>query len=570
MTPLLLTVATFLTSGAVASDVHQSFVQRPWIDRASRSFRDAAGRHMILHGVNVVYKVPPYIPSAGAFDSDTSLNEADISDLQTWGFNLVRLGIMWEAVEREPGVYDDVYLAKMDSLISSLGKRGIYTIVDAHQDVWSRATCGEGIPNFYAHEVLRRGATCFGSRFADTFLGPIFRLFGFCKSMESYGMRKDSHGNFAIEDCRKATAVFSDFYTSPEALTIARALYSNSDGLQDKFVAFWAHVSAALRHNPYVLGFDPLNEPFASWSDPLEAFKRMLPGNFDRSVLAPMYARIHAANLETDAHSISLFEPAIFPDDNPFGIQPLGFEAPPMDASHAAVNAHTYCCELDSQADSCTKNGEPSSKAEAGKECLKYHHSNVGQREADAHRLGVPLVISEFGACMDSDACAREIQQVADTCDEYLASWAYWQFKKFEDFTTTARNGSEGLYMDRGVQARKVKALARTFVRAAQGKLLSMHFNSTTGSFEAMVKVDTDIDAPTEVHALQRGNIGQVWYPAGFKITAAGPDGRMLSSKQVQIETHESTNRVLIKVSDTALSGQVMTVMLESLSPLFV
>lgn len=47
----------------------------------------------------------------------------------------------------------------------------------------------------------------------------------------------------------------------------------------------------------------------------------------------------------------------------------------------------------------------------------------------DAEKIKAPLMISEFGACGDSDVCEREITQVLDQCDRGLASWAYWQFK---------------------------------------------------------------------------------------------------------------------------------------------
>jgi aryl-phospho-beta-D-glucosidase BglC (GH1 family) len=52
----------------------------------------------------------PYIPSQGAFEPENSLNEQDILNLQSWGINFVRLGVMWEAVERTKGVYDINYL----------------------------------------------------------------------------------------------------------------------------------------------------------------------------------------------------------------------------------------------------------------------------------------------------------------------------------------------------------------------------------------------------------------------------------------------------------------------------
>lgn len=46
--------------------------------------------------------------------------------------NFVRLGVMWEAVERQRDVYDMEYLAQVNDLITKLGEAGIYTLVDAH------------------------------------------------------------------------------------------------------------------------------------------------------------------------------------------------------------------------------------------------------------------------------------------------------------------------------------------------------------------------------------------------------------------------------------------------------
>lgn len=74
--------------------------------------------------------------------------------------NFVRLGVMWEAVERRPGVYDMEYLAKVNDLITKLGEQGIYTLVDAHQDVFARMMCGEGVPDFYAREAVGQYPAC--------------------------------------------------------------------------------------------------------------------------------------------------------------------------------------------------------------------------------------------------------------------------------------------------------------------------------------------------------------------------------------------------------------------------
>ena len=143
------------------------------IDTENRSFVDAQGRQVIFHGVNVVYKVDPYIPSSGDFDSQNSLNDEDIANLKKWGMNFVRLGVMWEAVERTEGTYDDAYLDKVEQLINKLGDAGIYTLVDAHQDVFARSMCGEGVPDFYAKQILSENKYCINF-FADKLLSSFY------------------------------------------------------------------------------------------------------------------------------------------------------------------------------------------------------------------------------------------------------------------------------------------------------------------------------------------------------------------------------------------------------------
>ena len=46
--------------------------------------------------------------------------------------NHMRLGVMWEAVETSEGVYDTDYLDQIESLVNTMGKYGIYTMIDNH------------------------------------------------------------------------------------------------------------------------------------------------------------------------------------------------------------------------------------------------------------------------------------------------------------------------------------------------------------------------------------------------------------------------------------------------------
>jgi hypothetical protein len=63
--------------------------------------------------------------------------------------------------------------------------------------------------------------------------------------------------------------------------------------------------------------------------------------------------------------------------------------------------------------------------------CHFWHEKRIGQRSIDAKRLGIPYVITEFGACLTEEPCTQEIRQVTDIADEKLVGWAYWEFKTF-------------------------------------------------------------------------------------------------------------------------------------------
>ena len=148
-------------------------------------FVDTSGRVVNFHGVNIVYKVAPFIPSQGVFDPETSLNDDDIANLVQWGFNFVRLGVMWEAVEKVEGQYDGAYLNEIEDLINKLGRNGIYTLIDMHQDAFARLSCGEGFPDFYAKRAAKN-PYCINA-FMDWVLGPLYEKFGFCQDMKDFG-----------------------------------------------------------------------------------------------------------------------------------------------------------------------------------------------------------------------------------------------------------------------------------------------------------------------------------------------------------------------------------------------
>lgn len=106
-------------------------------------FIDSCGRIIILHGVNNMNKQPPYTVSAIGFD------QRNINFLHQHGFNLVRLGIFWAAIEPKPGQYNGTYLKDITKTIRQLANTGIYTLIDFHQDGFStKNDLGTGFPTW--------------------------------------------------------------------------------------------------------------------------------------------------------------------------------------------------------------------------------------------------------------------------------------------------------------------------------------------------------------------------------------------------------------------------------------
>jgi|DeetaT_2_FD_contig_31_109069_length_1455_multi_5_in_0_out_0_4 endoglycosylceramidase len=94
--------------------------------------------------------------------------------------------------------------------------------------------------------------------------------------MKDYHYRKDANGNPLVEDCLKTP--FSMYYLTPEVLTMFRALYYNVGGFQDSYIAYADVIAKKFSSNPYVLGFDPLNEPSPASMGVWDTVKQLIFG----------------------------------------------------------------------------------------------------------------------------------------------------------------------------------------------------------------------------------------------------------------------------------------------------
>ena len=65
------------------------------------------------------------------------LNTTRLSIYKEYGFNVVRLGVMWSGIEPEQNQYNDTYITILKSIVNKLHQNDMYVILDMHQDVLS-------------------------------------------------------------------------------------------------------------------------------------------------------------------------------------------------------------------------------------------------------------------------------------------------------------------------------------------------------------------------------------------------------------------------------------------------
>ena len=503
------------------------------IDSTKSFLTEDNGRYKIWHGVNVVVKLSPFIPETEIFDPYTSFNDEDIAILKRLGINFVRLGITWESLEKEEGQYDMEHLEKMSDIVRKLEENGIDVLIDAHQDMFARAFCGEGAPMFYANklDVEKQCKT--------NILSRIFKLLTACIPLEKHGWSYDEEGLPLIDDC-KHKGNFMDYHRSPELTTIYSSFYKNQNGVLDAFAKFWQVLAEKFANRSNVIGYDIWNEPWPNdlWSD----LRSLIPGYVDNHLVTDLYKTVDAAIEKVDNNYILFYQPVPFPDTLPlFGGKVLStFSKPPVDPSTRpqVFNVHNYCCQAGP--DIC-RSGEPSLK-EATEHCPKFHEEKVAGNKKQAQKLNAPLIVTEFGACSDSEACYNEILGFVKAADNHMVSWAYWMYKPFNDHTTTAANNTEGIFNSDGtLQALKEKALSRTYIQAYQGYPLSFNFNDETKEAKAQFQFKKEITEPSILYINSKLN-----YPNGYYLTVTNEEGENINANVKEIEE----NYISIYVND--------------------
>lgn len=252
--PVLL--AVFLFSGCAPSGEEAPVDDPAWTLSPLRAeldpvnggrFIDAEGREVMLSGINV-----KSLGEYWRFDPDVApvfpLEELDADRFADIGWNAVRLVLTWSFVEPAPGQYDETYLDRVEDAIHLFESRGLYTIIDLHQDAWgpslaARAdeNCPEGTLPAYGWDGAPEWATL--------------------------------HKN--APRCFPDHPLLGEREFSPAVMQAFLAFWKDEAGpggfgIQTRFHSMMSHLAQRFSGFDAVLGYDVMNEPNA-WNAELLA-----------------------------------------------------------------------------------------------------------------------------------------------------------------------------------------------------------------------------------------------------------------------------------------------------------
>ncbi|XP_023338628.1 endoglycoceramidase [Eurytemora carolleeae] len=458
---LLLSAVAFLLQLSLSSCSSSKFIVNPETHR----ILDTEGRTRFFHGTNVVYKTAPFVPDTSSFDAKESFSVEDADLLASMGYNSIRLGVLWAGYEPTMGEYNETYLDIVEEIVNMAGERGIYSLLDMHQDVFNRKFCGNGVPDWAAiHDE-------------NNFPVPLAEEYETDENIYPGRVDCDSipwpnyHFTYALEQ------------------SVGR-LYQNYDGLLDRFVEFWGKVAERFSENEYILGYEIMNEPWCG--NTYEEPELLIPGVADNRYLQPMYDAVNDRIREHDQTHLIFFESVTW---EIAGIgETYGFAHPPGgdDFKNRSV--------------------------------LSFHNSVLPEvtpddkyydlRAKEIKRLGIAGFVTET----NND---RNQLDLMDDLVRWGYSWHHWAYKWYGNVTWD-NNGlflTENTYdkcsgsMDECLDIEKVKTYARIYPQTIAGEVKYFHYAADSREAIFIYKPDTRIPGNT-ILAVPEWN-----YENGYTVT---------------------------------------------------
>jgi endoglycosylceramidase len=396
----------------------------------------ADGRQVLLRGVND-NQLGDYFQQRPDIPATAPLTRADMASISALGMNSVRLIVHWSRLEPSRGAFDAAYLAEIRRAVRWARERGMYVILDMHQDAWGK------------YIASPKDETC----------AP-----GFVRQQGWDGAPEWATLTDGLPTCR-----FGVREIAPAVGQAWQSFYADRDGIQGELVATWARLARAFAADPTVAGYDLLNEPNTGYA----------PGVTDATSLGLFYRRaiesIRSAERSAKGgfSHIAFFEPGVLWSALAADATP---PPPVIDDPNVVFAPHLY-------ADSISLD-----RAVLGSSVV-----SIGQgfdiADAAARQYGTTAWIGEWGWFGDPAADEAKIREYARQEDAHRWGGAWWQWRQAcgdpHDFgdgdSTEAPKKSGNLFVVRcpdgtalAMPPTTVAILSRPYPRVAPGRVTGL------------------------------------------------------------------------------------------------
>lgn len=397
---------------------------------------DETGRVLILHGTNVDLwskNDPAYL--GGIERSDIALMAAPL------GFNASRHLLFWEAIEPQPGVFNEAYLDEVGHRLDWYAEQGIHVILDMHQDC-PPSTAFRPSADYTEYD----GAPAWAARVDNVPYTPSGNQMRDCFS------RAVDHYLRAFWDPATVHPEFQDHYR--------RAL---------------ARVVERFHQHPAVLGYDVMNEPLLWIQESENILTMATAGHAEDPILTTFMQRLIDTVRAIDADHY-VFVEAMAIVANPGLPGDLGVLHDPRTGLPRIVYApHMY------EANTSSPSSDPASQ-------YAFLARWSAARDADSAVQHLPQVLGEFGV-----PYTGYLDMILDLADQRMSGWVQWAFSGH--FAVVDRRRNETALTDHYVRPypRAIAGIPISFGWDVEGQVLRLTYTGRAG-----------VDAPTELFLPQR------------------------------------------------------------------
>lgn len=401
-------------------------------------FQDQYGRQLILHGLNTGEKNPA---------DDPWITESDVDrEDKEFGFNFVRYLILWDGIEPQKDSFDERYLDRIEQRVNWYTSRGMHVMLDMHQDIYSIVFGGDGAPAWAVH----------------TNGNPINTT--------------NNAGAWFLKNLDPAViAALGNFWN-----------YTTYKELQDHYILMWKKVLERFKNNPYVIGYDIMNEPYGG--DPIKAL-----GDFEKNTLKKFYDKIIPELRKIEPDKYLMFEPqSLFVN---FGVTSnLPKINDTRSVPHLGYAPHFYPFFVEAVVGPYDANARQNTK-----DCFN-------SRTTEKKRHNCPMIIGETGLSPSTVGFGDYLDDMMNYLDSTQSGISYW---------FNGKGGWSPLNPD-GSESPILQHLLRTYPKATAGKIRSLRFDPVSKIFTMTFTANAAITQPTEIFVPDR------FYPAGWNLSVTG------------------------------------------------